>query len=90
MTEYTKMVEDFAILEKAEEWGTKVLSMHTHSLNSMYYDTRPDDTKDGRAVTDIEYNSGLIKRYQNDKLLYTFGNESKGEDLISLYSRGGK
>ena len=90
MTEYTKMVEDFAILEKAEEWAKKVLLIHTHSLNSMYYDTRPDDTKDGRAVTDIEYNSGLIKRYQNDKLLYTFGNESKGEDLIALYSRGGK
>jgi len=90
MTEYTKMVEDFAILEKAEEWAAKVLLMHTHSLNSMHYDTRPDDTKDGRSVTDIEYNSGLIKRYQNDKLLYTFGNEAKGEDLIALYSRGGK
>jgi uncharacterized Rossmann fold enzyme len=90
MTEYTKMVEDFAILEKAEEWAAKVLSMHTHSLNSMYYDTRPDDTKDGRAVTDIEYNSGLIKRYQNNKLLYTFGDEPKGEDLITLYFRKGK
>ena len=84
------MVEDFAILEKAEEWAAKVLSMHTHRLNSMYYDTRPDDTKDGRAVTDIEYNSGLIKRYKNDKQLYTFSNESKGEDLIALYYRGGK
>jgi len=90
MTEYTKEVEYQRIKTEAEEWAKKVLSMHTHSLNSMHYDTRPDDTKDGRAVTDIEYNSGLIKRYQNDKLLYTFGNEAKGEDLITLYARGGK
>jgi hypothetical protein len=90
MTEYTEEVEYQKIKAEAEEWAKKVLLIHTHSLNSMYYDTRPDDTKDRRAVTDIEYNSGLIKRYQNDKLLYTFGTESKGEDLIALYARGGK
>ena len=35
--------------------------MHTHSLNSMWYDTRPQDTEDGKMVTDIQYNNDLLK-----------------------------
>ena len=53
----------------------------------MYYDTRPQDTEDGKSVTDIEYNNGTIKRYQNDKLIYTFGTELKGEELTQQYVR---
>ena len=87
MTEYTKMVEDFAIQEEADKWAKGVQTIHGHSLSSMYYDTRPQDTEGGKAVTDVELNNGVVKRYQNEKLIHTFGTELKGEELTASYSR---
>ena len=85
MTQYTKMVEDFAIMEEAEKWAKGVQTIHGHSLSSMWYDTRPQDTEGGKTVTDVELNNGTIKRYQNDKLIHTFGNELKGDELSQHY-----
>ena len=51
----------------------------------MWYDTRPQDTQDGQHVTDIIYNSGLIKRILSDGSEVFFGKELKGKDLVDSY-----
>ena len=71
----------------AIEWSKGVQTIHGHSLSSMYYDTRPQDTEGGKAVTDVELNNGVVKRYQNEKLIHTFGTELKGEELTEQYIR---
>ena len=85
MTQYTKDVEDHQIRMDAIEWAKGVQTIHGHSLSSMWYDTRPQDTEGGKAVTDVELNNGTIKRYQNDKLIHTFGNELKDDELAQHY-----
>jgi|TARA_R110000744_G_scaffold282981_2_gene394549 hypothetical protein len=85
MTQYTKDVEDHQIRMDAIEWAKGVQTIHGHALSSMWYDTRPQDTEGGKAVTDVELNNGTIKRYQNDKLIHTFGNELKGDELAQHY-----
>ena len=42
--------------------AAKVKAIHGHSISSMYYDNRPEDTSDGKGVIDVEYNSGRIER----------------------------
>ena len=85
MTEYSESVQRQAKLLAAEEWAKGVSGIHAHSLNSMWYDTRPQDTDDGKSVIDITYNSGLIKRRLNDDTEVYFGKELKGDDLIYEY-----
>jgi hypothetical protein len=87
MTQYTKDVEDHQIRMDAIEWAKGVQTIHGHALSSMWYDTRPQDTEGGKAVTDVELNNGVIKRYQNEKLIHTFGVELKGEELTEQYTR---
>ena len=87
MTEYTEEVEKVKIMRQAEEWAKKSSGLHVHSLSSMYYDNRPQDTQGGKSVTDIEYPTGIIKRYQNGKHIHTFGSELKGDALYDLYTR---
>jgi len=53
----------------------------------MWYDDHPEDTENGKMVTDVEYNCGLIKRSQNGKPLRNFGKELKGEELFDHYIR---
>jgi hypothetical protein len=87
MTEYSESVQRQAKLLAAEEWAKGVSGIHAHSLNSMWYDTRPQDTDDGKSVIDITYNSGLIKRRLNDDTEVYFGKELKGDDLIYEYEK---
>jgi len=87
MTEYRESVKRQAKLLAAEEWAKGVSGIHAHSLNSMWYDTRPQDTEDGKSVIDITYNSGLIKRRLNDSTEVYFGKELKGDDLIYEYEK---
>ena len=87
MGQYKSKVERQRLLLEAEKWASEVKSIHAHSLNSMWYDTRPQDTEDGKSVTDIEYNSGLVKRTCSDGLTVYFGKELKGEELIYEYQR---
>ena len=87
MTEYSESVQRQAKLLAAEEWAKGVSGIHAHSLNSMWYDTRPQDTDDGKSVMDITYNSGLIKRRLNDGTEVYFGKELKGDDLIYEYEK---
>jgi len=87
MSQYKSKVERQRLLLEAEKWASAVKSLHAHSLNSMWYDTRPQDTENGKSVTDIEYNSGLVKRTCSDGLTVYFGKELKGEELIYEYQR---
>lgn len=87
MTEYSESVQRQAKLLAAEEWAKGVSGIHAHGLNSMWYDTRPQDTEDGKSVMDITYNSGLIKRRLHDGTEVYFGKELKGDDLIYEYEK---
>jgi len=87
MTQYKQAVNKQRLLLEAEEWAKSVKSLHVHSLDSMWYDNRPEDTENGKSVTDVEYNSGLIERtLSNGKTVY-FGQKLRGEDLIREFVR---
>ena len=88
MSQYDERVEEQRLKIAAEEWAKGVRSLHAHSLNSMWYDTRPEDTADGKGVVDTEYNNGLVKRQLNNGEVYLFTeNELKGDALIQAYSQ---
>tara|TARA_B110000285_G_C14906772_1_gene505930 strand:- start:350 stop:616 length:267 start_codon:yes stop_codon:yes gene_type:complete len=86
MSEHDEVVEYQRVLLMAEEWAKGVRTVHVHSLSSMWYDTRPQDTAD-KAVTDTEYNNGVIKRSRNGVLIHTFGKALKGKALVESYGR---
>jgi hypothetical protein len=87
MGQYQDKVERQRLLLEAEEWAQGVQSLHAHSLSSMWYDTRPQDTQDGKGVVDKQYNSGLIERTLEDGSVVYFGKELKGDELIDAYTR---
>jgi len=87
MTQYNDRVQKQRDLLKAEEWSKSVKSVHAHSLSSMWYDTRPQDTEDGKSVMDIQYNSGLVERKTHDGYTVYFGKELKGDELLYEYYR---
>ena len=87
MGQFNDRVERQRLLLEAEEWARDVKSMHAHSLNSMWYDDRPQDTANGKGVIDIIYNNGLIKRELADGTKVYFGEKLKGDDLIDAYVR---
>lgn len=89
MTEYSESVQRQAKLLAAEEWAQGVSGIHAHSLNSMWYDNRPQDTEDGKGVIDVSHNNGLIKRRCRDGSIVYFGDELKGNDLIDAYEKHG-
>ena len=62
MSEFNSRVERQKLLLEAEEWAKGVKSLHSHSLKSMWYDTRPQDTENGQFVMDKQYNGGEIER----------------------------
>jgi len=86
MTQYDDRVHMQKMLLDAEEWAKGVASLHAHSSSSMYYDDRPKDTE-GQSVIDVEYNSGIIERWQNNKIIHTFGERLKGEELVQKWRR---
>ena len=87
MGQYSDRVERQRLLLEAEEWAKGVAGIHAHSLSSMWYDTRPQDTEDGKSVVDTQYNNGLIKRTLHDGTKVFFGQELKGDELIDAYLR---
>ena len=87
MTQYDETVSAQRLLLEAEEWSKNIKSIHGHSLDSMWYDTRPQDTEDGKSVMDTQYFSGLIKRETHDGHTLYFGEELKGEELVYEYLR---
>lgn len=84
MTQYDEIVGMQKMLLEAEEWAKGVACIHAHSLSSMHYDTRPEDT-DGKRVIDVEYNSGIIERWQDNKIIHTFGERLEGAELVDKW-----
>lgn len=87
MTEHTEKVRYQGWKLEAEKWADEVKSIHVHSLSSMWYDNRPQDTKNGKSVIDTEYNDGLIERRLTDGGIVFFGEKLKGDDLIRAWLR---
>lgn len=87
MTQYEDRVERQRLLLEAEEWAEGVQTLHAHSLNSMWYDDRPEDTADGKGVVDRQFNSGLIERTLQDGSIVYFGEKLTGDELINEYQK---
>ena len=62
MSEYDYKVQQQRDKLAAEEWAKGVKCLHAHSMSSMWYDDRPQDTADGKSVVDMEFNDGTIRR----------------------------
>jgi len=88
MTQYDSRVERQRLKIEAEEWAKGIKSLHAHSLNSMWYDDRPQDTENGKTVMDKEFNNGLVERTLSNGETFIFTKyELRGDDLISAYSQ---
>ena len=86
MSEYEELVERQRALLKAEEGG-KVYQVYTCTVHHQCGMTITQKIlKVIRMYLIIVFFSGVIKRYQDGKLLRTFGEELVGDDLISKYS----
>jgi len=87
MSQYNDRVEKQRLKLEAEEWANKVRTVHAHSLDSMYYDTRPQDTAEGRRnVLDVEYNDGSVKRTLDDGSTIILGERLTGQALVDAYT----
>ena len=87
MTQYDDRVQNQRDKIAAEEWAKTVKSIHAHSLSSMYYDNRPEDTEDGKSVLDVQYNDGTVRRTTSDGGTIVFGKALTGQKLIDAYVR---
>jgi hypothetical protein len=88
MGQYDYKVERQRQKLAAEEWANEVKSIHAHSLSSMWYDDRPQDTAEGKSVIDKEFNSGKVERTLDNGQVYIFTKyELKGDDLVQAYSQ---
>ena len=65
-------------------------SSHAHSMSSMWYDTRPQDTEDGKSVIDKQFIVDLLKESLDDGTKVYFGKELEGDELIDAYTRNCK
>ena len=87
MTEYSDMIENKKKELRAEEWARGVQHIHVHSLKSMWYETRPQDTDSGNVI-DITYNDGTIEReLQNGAIVYMTQNKLTGEALVDAWEK---
>jgi len=87
MTEYSDMIENKRKELLAEEWAKGVQHIHVHSLKSMWYETRPQDTDSGNVI-DITYNDGTIEReLQNGAIVYMTQNKLTGEALVDAWEK---
>ena len=55
----------------------------------MWYETEETkkEIEENGSVTDTEYNSGVITRHRNGKLIHTFGEELRGDALLDSFQR---
>ena len=87
MTQYTDKVEQHGLMIAAQKWANAIAGIHSHSLSSMHYDDRPQDTEGTKCVTDIEYNCGVIKRYQSGNLIAQFGEFPQESELVDRFQK---
>ena len=85
MSEYDDKVQQQRDKLAAEEWAKGVRSLQAHSLNSMWYDDRPQDTENG-SVMDVHFNDGTVKRtIQSTGETVIMGRQLTGEELLDAY-----
>ena len=77
MTQYNDRVQKQRDLLKAEEWAKQVKSIHAHSISSMFYDTRPQDTEDGKSVMIFNITVDLLKEKHMTDIQFTLEKNSK-------------
>lgn len=87
MTEHSEKVEQVKLRLEAEKWAKGVSYIHAHSLSSMHYDTRPEDTEGGRSVVDVEYNDGSVQRTLDTGEIVILGKRLTGQNLLDSYTR---
>ena len=81
MTQYSDLVKKQMLLIEAEKWAIEIKNLHAHSINSMWYDDRPQDTEK-HSVTDTEYMSGKIERKLHDGTKVVLVEGATGEKLV--------
>ena len=81
MTQYKNKVELQRKILAAEEYSDSIKGMQVHSMSSMWYDNRPQDTEK-HSVTDIEYMSGKIERTLHDGTKVVLVEGETGEKLV--------
>ena len=89
MSEYDNQVEKQREKLAAEKWAKGVRSLQAHSLNSMWYDDRPQDT-DNSPVSDLEFNDGRIQRTiinTGEVIWMNTANKMKGQELVYEFER---
>ena len=88
MTQYDDQVEQQRLKILAAKWAKGVKTLHAHSLNSMWYDDRPEDTSEGKRVIDKEFNDGLVERTLADNTVVLFEKDRMtGTELISAFTQ---
>jgi hypothetical protein len=91
MTQYRQSVEEQRTRIAAEKWAKGVNHVHVHGISSMWYDDRPEDTSDGKTVTDVQYNDGHIQRTLNESgEVVIMGTKLTGQALIDEYQKSGR
>ncbi len=89
MTQYMETVREQKIKLEAEKWANEIKCVHAHSLSSMWYDDRPQDTENG-SVMDIQYNDGRVVRTINstgETVVMNTAKQKTGEELVYEYVR---
>ena len=86
MTQYNSKVEMQRLILLAEEYRDTVMSLHAHSLTSMWYETNPEDMEQG-GVVDVHYNDGRIERRQKGKIIRVLGERLTGEALYDKFAK---
>ena len=87
MSQYNERVEKQRVKLEAEEWAKTVNGIHAHSLSSMWYDTRPQDTEGGRHVIDRSFNDGTVERTLDNGQVVILGKRLTGQALVDEYTR---
>ena len=81
MSQYKDKVELQRKILAAEKHSDSIKGMQVHSMSSMWYDNRPQDTEK-HSVTDIEYMSGKIERTLHDGTKVVLVEAETGAKLV--------
>ena len=87
MGQYNDKVELQRKILLAEEYKDTVMCLHAHSLSSMWYDKRPQDTANGNGVVDVQFMDGRIERTLKNGKKITLVKGRTGEELVQEVTR---
>ena len=87
MTEYQERVNMHKLILLAEEYRESPKWIHSHSLTSMWYETKETELDAVKGVTDTQFMDGRIERVTHDGKKYIIKQGLTGEDLVQEVSR---